>query len=62
MNGGSSFKNVLDKGYSLHCPYKLPPYVEYDVVQEYWDIYRKPIISEPKRKKKASKSKKNNNL
>lgn len=45
-----------------HCPYKLPSYVEYDVAQEYWDIYRKPIISEPKRKKKASKGKKNNNL
>lgn len=41
-----------------HCPYPLPPYVEYDVAQEYWDIYKKPIISKPKRRKPNGKSKK----
>ena len=33
-----------------NCPYPLPPYAEYNVAQEYWDIYRKPII--PKQKNK----------
>lgn len=35
-----------------NCPYPLPPYMERDAAQEYWDIYRKPIVSEPKRRKK----------
>lgn len=41
-----------------NCPYPLPPYVECDVAQEYWDIYRKPIIQKPKRRKSNGKSKK----
>lgn len=41
-----------------HCPYTLPPYVEYNVAQEYWDIYKKPIISKPKRRKSNGKGKK----
>lgn len=41
-----------------HCPYTLPLYVEYDVAQEYWDIYRKPIITKPKRRKANGKSQK----
>lgn len=40
-----------------NCPYPLPPYVEYDVVQEYWDIYKKPIIPKLKGKKSNGKSK-----
>jgi hypothetical protein len=43
-----------------HCPVKLPPYVEYDVEQEYWDIYRKPIVPKPRRKSNG-KSKKQSN-
>lgn len=41
-----------------NCPYALPAYVEYDVAQEYWDIYRKPIVPKPKRRKTNGKSKK----
>lgn len=40
-----------------NCPYPLPPYMEVDVAQEYWDIYRKPIIPKRKRRKSNGKSK-----
>lgn len=41
-----------------HCPYALEPYIEYDVAQEYWDVYRKSIIPTPKRRRKNGKGKK----
>lgn len=48
-------RNLRDMSWILrqrlnHCPYPLSPIVQCDVVQEYWDIYRKPLISEPKRR------------
>ena len=41
-----------------NCPYPLPPYVERDVAQEYWDIYRKALIPKPKRRRSNVKNKK----
>lgn len=37
-----------------HCPYPLPLYQECNIAQEYWDIYRKPLITIPKKRKRSS--------
>lgn len=33
-----------------HCPGSLPAIVQCDVEQEYWNIYRKPLVSASKRR------------
>lgn len=37
------------------CPYELPPIVEHNVAQAYWNIYRKPLLSPTKKRKKRKK-------
>lgn len=38
-----------------HCPVSLPPILVYDIDQEYWNIYRKPLIQVKRKRKKPKK-------